>query len=400
MAQWVPVSQLQGAVRTAASQGKGSGEQTGARGSSPSAVLPAIPIKPTSKSGPSTPPVAKPASAQHNVPGAVLPAIPIPVAAQASSTTAVPVAKPVSPWQNPAGAVLPAVPIRTPAAAPVANAMPVDSGTTFDIDSLAATSAPMPRHPIPKKKKTNPLIWVAIGVPAAFIVLGIIGAIVGGSSDRKGTEGTPENDGLGTNLTCNGGHLYYKPPVTETEAKAFAEWLAQEEFFKSSGNIFQIRKTGSVYEFRNYDASGSSNQEAAKSPKMITVYKDMCEAISRKVFKGDQVDVHLCDERMKTITVITGKSTNSDDILASSRSQPAKDYRSPPTNSLTADYFPLRPGMKLKYTIDMFVGETLPLRVETDTFHDGGNVSYESEQANVKWLQQPLRASVDHAVCL
>ena len=205
MPQWIPVSQLQGTVRTAASQSKGSGEQTGARGSSPSAVLPTVPIKPTSKSGPSTAPVAKAAMPQKHAPGTVLPAVPLPVAAQASSKTAVPIARPVLPQQNPREPVLPAVPLPAAATAPVAKAQPADSGESFDIDSLAVQStAKSARHTATKKEKTNPFIWVAVGVPAAFIGFWVLGAIVGGSSkngDVGNTSTTLSKNGDGGNTS-------------------------------------------------------------------------------------------------------------------------------------------------------------------------------------------------------
>ena len=37
----------------------------------------------------------------------------------------------------------------------------------------------------PAKKKVHPLVWVAIGIPAAMIALCIIGAIIGGPSDKS-----------------------------------------------------------------------------------------------------------------------------------------------------------------------------------------------------------------------
>ena len=61
----------------------------------------------------------------------------------------------------------------------------------------------------------------------------------------------------------------------------------------------------------------------------------------------------------------------------SAEPQSVKDYRSPPTASLTADYFPLQPGTQLKYTTVHIIKDMASADVQTQTFHNGGNVSYE-----------------------
>ena len=99
--------------------------------------------------------------------------------------------------------LMPARPV-LPRTQPIADESPnVESESLDFLESLPVTGN-APSHSAPhlstkgssytarKKKKTNPLLWAAIGGPAAFIGLCIIGAIVGGSSKMpKGSNASP-----------------------------------------------------------------------------------------------------------------------------------------------------------------------------------------------------------------
>lgn len=107
-------------------------------------------------------------------------------------------------------------------------------------------------------------------------------------------------ESLGTKLEFNGGELYYTSAVTEAETKKLGDLLVSEGFYDGTKKTAQLNKTGSTYEFRVVTKSG-----AADDTKMIEVFKSVASELSAKVFNGSEVVVHLCDDNLKTIKVVT-----------------------------------------------------------------------------------------------
>lgn len=343
-------------------------------------MLPAVPIpaaatETTDEPPPPALPVARPASPQQAPPGAVLPAVLLGAASTVPAGEQPPrqqlVTKPTSAQKKSPSATLSAVPIRATAEATTAGQPAVVSEASPSALASKASSAPVGagKHPARNRKNTNPLVWVAIGVPAALIGLCVVWAVVGGSSDKVHTKATAENEGLGTKLTRNGGNLYYKPPVTEAEANALSRWLANEGFFKSPGKTLQLKKTGNIYEFRHF---GFINDELTNNPKAIALCNEMSWDMSRTLFKGAQVNIHLCDERMNTIRVIAGETAHSDE--PSRNPQVVKDYRTAPVGTLIADFLPFQAGTELEYCSDLTVPDGATARTYSVLRHlvDGG----------------------------
>jgi hypothetical protein len=117
----------------------------------PGRALPAIPVQPREGSPPAALLVAKPAPTAQ-------------IAVKATSVSAASVA----------------------ATIPIAQQSPkATEGSPIDFSSMVAPSRPGAGKHVARQKKIHPAVWVAIGVPTAFIGLAIIGAIVGGSSDKS-----------------------------------------------------------------------------------------------------------------------------------------------------------------------------------------------------------------------
>jgi hypothetical protein len=104
---------------------------------------------------------------------------------------------------------------------------------------------------------------------------------------------------LGKELTFNGGHLYYKPPVTEAEAQHLGRCLVDQKFFDGEDRAVQIQKTGSTYEFHMIIKKGLEHDD-----EFVQVAKAMALELSQNVFDGAQVDIHFCDDHLNTIRVI------------------------------------------------------------------------------------------------
>lgn len=95
--------------------------------------------------------------------------------------------------------------------------------------------------------------------------------------------------------------LYYTESVTAEQAQVLGDYLVKEEFFANDGNnrTVQLNKTGSTYEFRMVVKTGLD-----KDQDTIDLMKAVAAELSENVFKGENVDVHLCDETLKTLRVV------------------------------------------------------------------------------------------------
>jgi len=100
-------------------------------------------------------------------------------------------------------------------------------------------------------------------------------------------------------LEFNGGQLYYTSSVTVDEANKLGQYLISGEFFDGNEITVQLNKTGNTYEFRMVIKKGIENDQ-----QVIQLFKQMANELSVNVFEGSQVDMHLCDDHLKTLRVI------------------------------------------------------------------------------------------------
>ncbi|MBP1924788.1 hypothetical protein J2Z76_000641 [Sedimentibacter acidaminivorans] len=95
--------------------------------------------------------------------------------------------------------------------------------------------------------------------------------------------------------------LYYTENVTVDEAQALGDYLVKEEFFTNDGNgiSIQLNKTADIYEFRMV-----INEGAEKDPDTIDSMKIFAYELSQDVFNGESLNIHLCDDTLKTLKVV------------------------------------------------------------------------------------------------
>jgi len=105
-------------------------------------------------------------------------------------------------------------------------------------------------------------------------------------------------DTYGTKKMFNGTELYYTSAVTEKEVDKLGAWLITEGFADGEEKSVQLNKTGNTYEFRIVVKKGlHQDRETIDYMKELGMYL-------RSVFDGANVDVHMCDERLKTLRVV------------------------------------------------------------------------------------------------
>jgi hypothetical protein len=134
---------------------------------------------------------------------------------------------------------------------------------------------------------------LALGLVVGFIVIwaGIMGYVA--------YEAFKGADLSGERLTFNGGDLFYAPSVKEAEAKKLGKYLVQGGFFDGSPKSVQIQKNGGIWEFRMVVKQGYEKDE-----KVVEDMKEVAAELSKNVFEGALVDIHLCDPYFKTLRVV------------------------------------------------------------------------------------------------
>lgn len=103
----------------------------------------------------------------------------------------------------------------------------------------------------------------------------------------------------GTMLEFNGGELYYTKNVNEAETKKLGEYLVKEGFFDGVRKTVQLDKSGSTYQFRMVVQKEKQNDDATAE-----VMKTFAKEVSSAVFSNAPVEMHICDESLKTLKVV------------------------------------------------------------------------------------------------
>lgn len=105
----------------------------------------------------------------------------------------------------------------------------------------------------------------------------------------------------GKRLEFKGSELYYTSSVSIDEAKRLGNYLVSNGFFtdNNKGGTVQLNKEGGTYEFRMVIKKGLENDQ-----EFIQTTKQIAAVLSNDVFGGKEVDIHLCDDQLKTIRVV------------------------------------------------------------------------------------------------
>lgn len=104
----------------------------------------------------------------------------------------------------------------------------------------------------------------------------------------------------------NGSELYYKSPVMEEDALALGEYLKNAGWFDKDSPVktVQVLKVWETYQVRFPVKEGYD-----KDAEYIKTCRMMAEEISDQVFRGSAVEIHLCDDRLVTLTSVSNRDT-------------------------------------------------------------------------------------------
>ena len=103
---------------------------------------------------------------------------------------------------------------------------------------------------------------------------------------------------FGKEKTFNGVELYHTPNVTDAETDSLGNFLVSSKFADGTTKTVQITKSGNNYQFRFVAKAGVANDTS-----MVKTLKFFATVLSSQVFNGEHVDVHLCDNQLKTLKI-------------------------------------------------------------------------------------------------
>ena len=148
----------------------------------------------------------------------------------------------------------------------------------------------------------------------ALIAVMILASCEGGNDSAKKTKNKDDNesgvgdDDYGTEKSFDGVQLWYTSIITEKEADAMGNYLIESGFSDGMEKTVQLNKSGNTYEFRMVVKTGiEQDQEYAELGKLLAT------EISTFVFNREPVDVHFCDENLKTLRVLLMSNQIEDD---------------------------------------------------------------------------------------
>ncbi len=137
-------------------------------------------------------------------------------------------------------------------------------------------------------------IGSALGIFVGFIALNFALAFV--------VELISEPPTQGQKMVFNGGELYHTSSISEAEARKLGEYLVASGFFDGGRKSVQITRSNGTIQFRMVVIKGlQSNLQFVQTATQFS------KELSRDVFGGELVEVHLCDEYLKTLKVVKSK---------------------------------------------------------------------------------------------
>lgn len=145
-------------------------------------------------------------------------------------------------------------------------------------------------------KKYTGFVDATVGGRAQQFALAV--DVVGGSIHWK-LDPLGTSADRGNRLEFNGGELFYTSAITQVEATRLGNYLVREQFFNGDPKTVQLNRTGRTYEFRFVTKKGIE-----QDVDMIASLKEFGAAMSKDVFSSAPLDLHLCDDNLKTVRVV------------------------------------------------------------------------------------------------
>ena len=130
----------------------------------------------------------------------------------------------------------------------------------------------------------------------SVVTLVLLSAVSGCGASSSTTAFKPAD--LGTCIAFGNSTVYYQTGVEPSEAQKTGDLLVREKYFGEQPATVQLRYQNRRYEVRCCVRAGAENSTSDRG------WREMGDKISRECFRTSPVDIHLCDEQMKTLRTI------------------------------------------------------------------------------------------------
>jgi hypothetical protein len=153
---------------------------------------------------------------------------------------------------------------------------------------------PRPRRTRRRKQAGLPLVGrLAIAAGAGIVIVSVL--VVIATYDSWSDRG-----GLGKQLEfAKGGEIYYTSSVTEWDAQKLGNYLVKEGYFDGPRKSVQLTSDGELFQVRLVTVARVGNDE-----EFLGNYEILADELSRNVFNGRPVEIHICNEYLKTMRVV------------------------------------------------------------------------------------------------
>jgi len=113
-------------------------------------------------------------------------------------------------------------------------------------------------------------------------------------------EAVPAETAYGTQLKFENATLYYTKDVTKAEATALGDYMVKDLGFGAAPMTLQLHKADGRFLVRMVAKKG---RELDKD--FLSDCKDLAGLVAKNVFPAAKVEVHVCDDDLKTLKVVT-----------------------------------------------------------------------------------------------
>lgn len=131
------------------------------------------------------------------------------------------------------------------------------------------------------------------------VVMGCCFALIGVAKVCNGLVLLTGATKYGMVLEFNHADLYYTSTVTREEAKQLGDYLVKQKFFDGRHVSVQLTKAGDTFQFRF-----PVKADYLKNKSYLAEIRAMDVELSKNVFHGAPVEVHLCDGDFKTLVTV------------------------------------------------------------------------------------------------
>lgn len=180
-------------------------------------------------------------------------------------------------------------------------------------------------------------------------------------------------EGKAEKLEFNGGEIYYTSNVTRNDTERLGKYLVENKFFDGNRRTVNLSKSGSIYECRMVIKKGIENDQ-----EYIQGMKLFAQELSQEVFNGNEVDIHLCDEYLKTLRVVIGLSIKDGEVSTEKQSV-SNDSIKVDINELITKFNNCVAGAIVYGAFNTFGTTLWRLIIETNLFMDGEGKEIKSQ---------------------